>query len=208
MRGLLKNTPRGVLHGFGKHRRGESILVLLAGCQITLRPQFRDLTPTVHQKGARSQCFKSESDLTQASGGLAEQAEGKEVAQVPGWTHARGSLEHEDRVLVASHGVGRKALSGERPRGAAAVAQGGRERRCGDACRALGALRKASDWGGELEQWGCRGEEESELRRGPGSKSLVAAAFNNTDLLKSACLMEGASGIFKNSLENLTCTMG
>ena len=86
-----------------------------------------------------SQCFKSESDLTQASGGLAEQAEGKEVAQVPGWTHTRGSLEHEDSVLVASYGVGRKALSGERPRGAAAVAQGGRERRCGDAGRLQGS---------------------------------------------------------------------
>lgn len=137
-RGAEKHTQVG-LHGLGKHRRGESILVLLAGCQIALRPGFRQLTPTVRQKGAGSQCFKSESDLTQASGGLAEQAEGKEVAQVPGWTHTRGSLEHEDSVLMASYGVGRKALSGECPRGAAAVAQGGGERRCGDVGRLQGS---------------------------------------------------------------------
>lgn len=57
------------------------------------------------------------------------------------------------------------------------------------ACRALGA--QARDWGRELEKQGWRGKEESELRQRPGSKSLVAAAFNNTDLVKSACLTEG-----------------
>lgn len=107
--------------------------MLLAGCQISLRPGFRELTPTVHQKAVGPQCCKSGSDLTRASGGLAEQAEGKEAAEVPGWAHTRGSLEHEDRVLLASHRVEEKALSGGRPRGAAAAAPGGRERRCGDA---------------------------------------------------------------------------
>ena len=47
---------------------------------------------------------------------------------------------------------------------------------------------------------GWRGKEESELCRGPGSKSLVAAAFNNTDLLKSACLMEGGAQAFLRTL--------
>lgn len=56
------------------------------------------------------------------------------------------------------------------------------------ACRALGA--QARDWGRELEKRGWRDKEESELPGGPGSKSLVAAAFNNTDLVKSACLTE------------------
>lgn len=86
----------------------------------------------MRQEGVRPQGCKSGSDQTQASGGLAEQAEGKEVAHFLGWAHTRGSLEHEDRVLLASHRVEEKAVSGERPRVAAAAAPGGRERRCGD----------------------------------------------------------------------------
>lgn len=55
-----------------------------------------------------------ESDLTQATGEFVEQAErrteeGREVAQVLGWTHTRGMLEHMDRVLMATHGVGEES---------------------------------------------------------------------------------------------------
>lgn len=39
-------------------------------------------------------------------------AEGREVAQVLGWTHTVGWLEHLDRVIMAAQGLKRRALTG------------------------------------------------------------------------------------------------
>ena len=131
------------MHGLANTEE-ESVLALLAGCQISLRPGLRELTPAVCQEAVGPQCCKSGPDLTRASGGLAEQAEGKEAAQVPGWAHTRGPLEQEDRVLLASHRVEEKALPGGRPRGAAAAANQGAESEGVEtraACGSLGAVR-------------------------------------------------------------------
>lgn len=124
----------------------------------------------MRQKGARSQCFKSESDPTQAWG-LAEQAEGKEVGTGSRLDTRQGSLEHEDRVLswLPPTGWGGKRCQESYPRSEQQLwAQGGRvkvwRRLQGAGCR------EASDWGRELEQRAAEVRRSQSSTEGPGSR--------------------------------------